>query len=72
MRGAIELSDCQVQVGDWPDKPGGKIIQFTDNTNGMIITAPLTKEAAEIIAAGLTSHILIPGKRLPLPNNGKQ
>lgn len=64
----IVMENVQVQVGDLPGVPGGKMLQFRDQQSGVVVSIPLMAEAARIVASGLTSGLIVTDK---LPPNGK-
>jgi len=65
----IVLNQAQVNVGKAPN--GMRIIQFVDQQSHIIITVPLTPEAARTIGAALSSSFVIADGPLPPINGGE-
>ena len=53
----ILLNNCQVQIGVAPN--GLKILQFLDPNSKIVVTVPLTLEAARSIGAALSTGLVI-------------
>lgn len=61
----IFLNESQVFIGELPNVPGGKLLQFV-TPQGIKVTIPLDPKAAKMVAAQLTTGLIIaPG---PLAN----
>ena len=53
----IVLNNCQVQVGQGPN--GIKLLQFLDPNSKIIVTIPLTQDAARSIGAALSTGLIV-------------
>jgi hypothetical protein len=54
----IVVTEAEVVVSNWPVVPGGKVLIFKTKT-GIQVSVPMDENAARIVAAGLTSGIII-------------
>ncbi len=60
----IILNQCEIAVGDLPQVPGGKVLQFVDA--GIMVTVPLPPAAVAHIAQALQGQAILPANALPL------